>query len=113
MFLHIFYKKNDKKNKVFNMDTISLDIHEQKGRTNPQFRMLDDDKKLSFKMDITNIGNITNDDKGKISFYLDGLDRKNRKVLIYTDDNPKRYVNDSDLFTGVEISEAFNEYKEI
>lgn len=117
MFLHIFYSKHDRKNKVFNMDNISIDIHEpvrQKKEVYPQFHMLDDDKNLSFRMDITDIGNITNDDKGKVSFYLDGLDRKNRKVLVYTDDNPKRYVSDdADLFTHVEIAESFGEYKEI
>jgi hypothetical protein len=118
MFLHIFYGKHDKKNKVFNMDTISLAIHEpvrQKKEVYPQFKMIDDDKNLSFRMDITDIGNITNDDKGKISFYFDGLDRKNRKVSVYTDNNSKRYVSgdDTDLFTHVDMSDAFGEYKEI
>ena len=119
MFLHIFYSKHDKKNKVFNMDNITLDIHNpnhQEGESYPKFCMIDEEQKLLFRMKIKYIRNITNDGKdGRISFYLDGLDRKNRKVSVYTDDNPKRYVSDdgADLFTQVEISDAFHEYKEI
>ena len=117
MFLHIFYGKHDKKNKVFNMDTISIDIKDPiraQREVYPQFKMIDNDKQLSFRMDIREMQNITNDSDGKISFHLDGLDRKNRKVSVYTDNNPKRYGdNDADLFTHVDMSDAFGDFKEI
>ena len=119
MFLHIHYGAHDKKNRVMPLDFLNISIQEEPGKLLPRMRVLYDNKKISFRMKIEDITFITNDNDGKLHLSVEGCDSKNRKVKVYTDNNRKRYVNESevapDLFIKSDMADAFNDftYREI
>jgi len=115
MFLHIHYGPYDKKNRVTPIENVNISIQDSKPCD--KMRIIFDEEKLSFKMRVLKINFITNDNNGKMHLSVGGWDRKNRKVKVYTDNNNKKFVRESDvdpdLFIKADMAGAFEELKEI
>jgi hypothetical protein len=118
MFLHIYYSPHDKKNRVTTIENANISFQKNSDiRSRQDMRILFENEKLSFAMFVNDITYITNDDNGKMHLSVSGLDRKNRKVKVYTDTNDKKFVRegkeDPYLFIAADMADAFADYKEI
>ena len=116
MFLHIVYGTHNRKNRVVSNEDINISIQKNFDLPAvPDMRIIFEKENLSFRMRISKIHFITNDDNGKIHLSVEGLDRKNRKVKVYTDRSDKKFIKPSeeggDLFLHSDMADAFRDFE--
>lgn len=118
-FLHIVYGNRDKRNRVFDMNDTTIEFNPDDWDLRIDIAI--HSKKLIFFATALRVRDAITIRDGQFHFNVSGLDRKNKAVEIFTDDNEKKFITESDtediietkLFSVLVAGVELEKYKEI